>query len=693
MPILFYILGTTLILSCLLDLRVKDTERLLSFGLVRVLLALPFLTGVYLYTAVNLRYQLVAPLFFSENVLAVIWLLTAYRMHNTVLPATAASKLYKLSFAVAGITVVASGGYWLLMPPPSEILEGVILFPSYGQLYLSSLFTLMAVFFMVWRLEVFWRALNPKERRQYTYLVIGLFLVCGCLFWLTSYRLLFRRQVVDHYWLACSLVFIAWLFILYGVARHRLLNRKLFVSRKVVYSAAAPVVFAGYLILLGFASLVMRAFGWSLHHVFQWLLVLVGLLIVVVLLFSEKVRSAVRYFVSTHFYVNKYEYRDEWLAFTNLLKSSLTEADVAEALRRILSESLYTRRIMIWLGDAYSGFRLIDRDKNNPADAVVTAGDPLVLYLQQEPYFYLDMPVEKEAWRYVSSVKRDFFLKNGLVLVVPITVGGQYVGLIGLGPEYTGGRYGPDDFDLLAALGSQAALAVLAARAAEKRAQTREMSAWNTLAAFVLHDIKNAAAILNLIRENAPAHIHKPEFQQDLLASIDDALKRMKKVQGRLNVLKGSTMPAVETVEIGRFVKECCQKLDRKLPELSVKVQCNQDVSIQTDPEIVTQILENLLLNAHEAVGTETLIHITVANADYGNVRLEINDNGPGIPAELLPDRLFEPFTTCKPNGSGIGLWQARRLVESLGGTIGAENLAAGGAKFVVQLPIGRAAS
>ena len=693
MPILFYILGTTLILSCLLDLRAKDTDRLLSFGLVRVLLALPFLTGVYLYTAVNLRYQLAAPLFFSENVVAVIWLLTARRMHNTVLPATAASRLYELFFAVAGITVVASGGYWLLMPPPSEILEGVILFPSYGQLYLSSLFTLMAVFFMVWRLEVFWRALNPKERWQYTYLVIGLFLVCGCLFWLTSYRLLFRRQVGDHYWLACSLVFIAWLFILYGVARHRLLNRKLFVSRKVVYSAAAPAVFAGYLILLGFTSLVMRALGWSLHHVFQWLLVLVGLLIVVVLLFSEKVRSAVRYFVSTHFYVNKYEYRDEWLAFTNLLKNSLNEADVAEALHRVLSESLYTRRIIIWLGDADNGFRLIDGDKNNPADAVVTAGDPLVLYLQQEPYFYLDMPVEKEAWRYVSSVKRDFFLKNGLVLVVPITVGGQYVGLIGLGPEYTGGRYGPDDFDLLAALGSQAALAVLAARAAEKRAQTREMSAWNTLSAFVLHDIKNAAAILNLIRENAPAHIHKPAFQQDLLASIDDALKRMEKVQGRLNVLKGSTMPAVETVEIGRFVKECCQKLDRKLPELSVKVQCNQDVSIQTDPKIVTQILENLLLNAHEAVGTETLIHITVANADYGNVRLEINDNGPGIPAELLPDRLFEPFITCKPNGSGIGLWQARRLVESLGGTIGAENRSAGGAKFVVQLPIGRAAS
>ena len=77
----------------------------------------------------------------------------------------------------------------------------------------------------------------------------------------------------------------------------------------------------------------------------------------------------------------------------------------------------------------------------------------------------------------------------------------------------------------------------------------------------------------------------------------------------------------------------------------------------------------------------------------HKTVQLEITDGGPGIPEELLPDRLFVPFKTTKPNGSGIGLWQVKRLVESLGGTIEAGNVEGGGAKFVVRLPLKRSQS
>ena len=661
----------------------------------RVLLLLPFLAGVYVYVALDLQILVVAPLFFSENVFSLIWLFMAYGLYHATFPAAARSNLILLSSVVAGSAVAGAGGYWLFNPPEAITFENVILFPRYGQLYLSSLFLLIAVFFMAWRLEMFWRALPQKEGWQYRYLVIGFFLVCGSLFWGASYRLLYRRLDGDQLLLLAVLLLIAWLFILYAVVRHRLLNRKLFVSRKVVYTSLAPAAFAGYLILLGFASLLMRAFGWSLPFIFQWLLIVIGLLFVVVLVFSGKVRATVKYFISTHFYVNKYEYRDEWLAFSNLLQGTLTEREVVDALHRILSESLYTRQIMIWVGDMQDGFRLIDGDKDHDrsADAVIAADDPLVLYLQNEPYFYLEMPGNAQAGQRVISEKRDFFRTSGLVLVVPLTIGGQCVGLVGLGSEYTGGRYGRDDFDLLTALGSQAASAILAARTAEKLAQARETSAWDTLSAFVLHDLKNAAAILSLVKENAPAHIHKPEFQQDLLASVDDALKRMHKVQERLYTLKGEKTPVIKAVEFSQFVRSCCKKLTRKIPNLTIEVQCRRNLTVQTDSEIIAQILENLMLNALEAGETGTLVHVTVSNADHKTVQLEITDSGPGIPEELLPDRLFAPFKTTKPNGSGIGLWQVKQLVESLGGTIEAGNIDGGGAKFVVRLPLKRSPS
>jgi len=695
MNVVIYALGTALILSCFLDVRIKESERLFSFMLVRVLLLMPAMAGVYLLVSFNIQFHLIAPLFFAENVISLIWLLMAYRLHHAVLPETAKSKIFHVLFAVAGGIVIATGGYWLFNPPAIELVDTVILLPRYGQLYLSSLFMLVAVFFMAWRLEMFWRTLAHKDRWRYKYLVIGFFLACGSLFWSSSYRLLYRQLNGEHQSLLAVLLLIAWLFISYAVVRYRLLNRKLFVSRKVIYSAAAPIAFAGYLILLGLASLLIRAFGWSLPFIFQWLMIVTGLLFVVVLFFSGKVRAAVKYFISTHFYVNKYEYRDEWLAFSNLLRGTLTERDVVDALHLILRESLYTRQILIWLGDVQEGFRLIDGDKDQERaiHGVITAEDPLVSYLQNERFLYLEMPGDTEAAQRVFSEKIDFFRMSEVVLVVSLTIGEQCVGLVGLGPEYTGGRYGRDDFDLLTALGSQAASAILAARTAEKLAHARETSAWNTLSAFVLHDIKNAAAMLSLAMVNAPAHIDKREFQQDLLALIDDVLKRMTRVLKRLKTLKGEMVPTIQEVDIGRILSEYCSVLAKKLPNIVIELKDNREVIINTDPTVVEHIIENLLLNAFEAGGPGTRVQIGVVDGSSRFVELEIMDDGPGIPLDLLPDRLFQLFTTGKQNGSGIGLWQVKQYVANLGGTIAAENVAGGGAKFVVRLPIDRAAS
>jgi len=695
MNIVIYALGVALILSCFLDVRIKEAERLFPFMLVRVLLLMPAMAGVYLFVSFNLQFHLIAPLFFSENVFSLIWILMAYRLHHAVLPEALKSNIFHLCFAVAGVIVIGTGGNWLFNPPATELVDTVILLPRYGQLYLSSLFMLIAVFFMAWRLEMFWRTLAHKERWHYKYLVIGFFLACGSLFWCSSYRLLYRQLNGEHQSLLAVLLLIAWLFISYAVVRYRLLNRKLFVSRKVIYSAAAPIAFAGYLILLGLASLLMRAFGWSLPFIFQWLLIVMGLLSVVVLVFSGKVRATVKYFISTHFYVNKYEYRDEWLAFSSLLQGTLTEREVVDALHRILSESLYTRQILIWLGDVQEGFRLIDGDKDQgrATYGVITADDPLVLYLQNEQYFYLEMPGNAKAMQRVISEKKEFFRTSELVLVVPLIIGGQCVGLVGLGPEYTGGRYGRDDFDLLTALGSQTASAILAARTAEKLAQARETSAWSALSAVVLHDIKNAAAMLSLAMVNAPAHIDNREFQRDLLALIDDALKRMTRVLKRLKTLKGEMVPTIQEVDIGRILSECCNVLAKKLPNIVIEPKDNREVVINTDPAFIEHILENLLLNALEAGGPGTRVQIRVVDSSSRFVDLEIVDNGPGIPLDLLPDRLFQLFKTGKQNGSGIGLWQVRQFVESLGGTIEAENVEGGGAKFVVRLPRDRAAS
>ncbi len=688
-----YALNLLLLLSCLADARPVGPERRFSFMLLRLIACIPLLAGQYALFYFQYPVPVTAPLFFSEIIFSFLLLMLSFRLRQLLHPADPLGRVRQWLFRGLALVVAAVGALWLWNPPDHALGVDALILPHFGQLYVACLFALLADLIAAWRLEMFWRLIGARERRPYKYVVIALFLILGGQAWSLSYRLTYLRVAGDHLLLLAILLGIAWLTIVQAVTRHRLLNRKIFISRQVLYSALTPLVFAVYLFLVGLVSMLIRMFGWSLPFVLEWLLIVMGLLALVALAFSSSVRSRIKYYISTHFYLNKYEYRDEWLAFSELLQGKLTEAEVAEALRRILHESLYTRTIMLWLADGHGGFRLLpEPGATTPlTDAVLAPDDPLVRHLQNVPYIYAKAAaIDPEVQRLIDQ-KRTFLEATGLVLIFPLIIGTQCMGLIGLGPEYTGGLYGRDDFDLLAALGSQAAWALLAVRNAESLAQAREQSAWNTLSAFVLHDIKNAATMLGLVRQNAPTHIHNPEFQQDMLASIDDALKRMDKVQARLKTLKGKLVPVKADVALEPFLYATIRKISQKLPSLRIVLSCAQPVTIYSDPDILTQILENLLLNAIEAGNGlgDIRIQLDVVLPSEHDVEIILTDNGPGIPLEMLPDRLFEPFATTKERGSGIGLWQVKRMVESLSGTIMASNLGPDGcARFKLHLPL-----
>ncbi|MBI5551636.1 MAG: PEP-CTERM system histidine kinase PrsK [Desulfobacterales bacterium] len=690
-----YTLNLLLLFSCLADERPIGAERRFSFMLLRLIACIPLLAGQYAFFYFQPLSRMVAPLFFSECVFGLLLLLLNFRLRPILYPEAPPHRAQPWLFwsLAAGASLI--GGFWLWTPPGYEVAGDALLLPYSGQLYAACLLVLITILVAAWRLEMFWRRIGSRERRPYKYVVIGLFLILGSLAWSLSYRLAYLRVDEDHLLLLAIFLGIGWLIVVHAVARHRLLNRKVFVSRRVIYSTLTPLVCAVYLLLVGSISLVMRTFGWSLPFVLQWLLIVMGLLALVVLTLSTRVRTGIKYYISTHFYLNKYEYREEWLAFSELLQGKLTEAEVAEALRRILRECLYTRILMLWLEDGHGGFRLL-APPGSPApgeNGVLTADDPLLRHLQNAPYIYMRKSGFDPEVQRVFDQKQAFFSSTGLVLLYPLVIGTQCMGLIGLGPEYTGGTYGRDDFDLLAALGSQAAWALLAVRNAERLALAREQSAWNTLSAFVLHDIKNAATMLGLVRQNAPEHIHDPEFQQDMLVSIDDALKRMNKVQARLNTLKGEIVPVLGPLALAPFLDATIRNLAKKLPRLSIALVCPVTITIQTDPDFLTQILENLLLNSLEAGsgGNGIKVKICVTPQSPQDIEISITDNGPGIPSELLPDRLFEPFATTKERGSGIGLWQVKQLVEILGGTVTAGNPGPkGGGCFQLRLPLAR---
>lgn len=684
---LFYALNVLLLLSGIASIRLKSGERHFSIALLRNLSGLPLLAGEYIYLAYHFEPQAAQLILFSEIIFTLLCFSLAFRLHNVADTKTNNSKRYSLiepSIAAVAIYFLVNGS--------TQISESGLSFRNYSPEYFSALFILITVLYTSWRLEQFWRGLNTAQRWEYKAMVVGSLFISGALLWSSSYRLTYLSILPKHFLLLAALLLSGWTLMIYGVVSHRLLNRKIFISRKVVYSFVVPSILAAYLLGFGLISLIINTFGLQLSYVLKWLFLVLGCVAIGLFSFSGKVRRRIQFFVSTHFYINKYEYRDEWLALSHELQGALTELDVVMALCQVLSESLYTTEIFVWIGDSAKGYTLVSApnisDINNDTHKIA-AHDPLIYFILAHSHFHLDDTEPDPAWQNIVNTKRDLLSNLNLTLLTPISVGGHLIGIIGLGPEFTDGQYGHDDFDLLTVLGGQTASALMAVRMAEELANTREKQAWEHLSAFVLHDIKNATTMLSLVKENAPEHIHEPDFQQDMLELMDDVLRRMGRVEKRLLTLKDEIEPDLQPLELNQFLQTSCHRLETKLQSLKIDFKYSGDVLVHSDPELLFSILENLLLNAFEAQREGTIVKIrTGKESATSEGFVEITDNGPGIMEAFLPDILFEPFKTDKKGGSGIGLWQAKKVLTSLRGTISADNTPQGGAQFMVKLPL-----
>ncbi|WP_419655358.1 two component system sensor histidine kinase [Desulfosarcina variabilis str. Montpellier] len=685
---IFIIGGFSIILlfSIIVDCRVDQPVRLVYFSILRMLVIIISLAAVYWVVVFGKEFYFIPLLYAAESIFALFWMLLAYRFFQVRKDKKRQNILIELLFLLlsTGVLVTALNTHLTLFAGAS-IVDKVLLISNPSLSYYSALLMLVSTILMAWQIEAFWRSLDAGGKQGHKYLAIGILLVCAIMGWSGAYRLTYLRLPREHVLLLAVILFLGVAFIAYALVKYRLLNRKLFISRKVVYATLTPLLFAGYFLFVGISALLLKFFDWPVPFVAKWTFVIVGITVICVLALSGSIRRKVRFFISTNFYVNKYEYRDEWLAFSSLLQDKLTEKGVIEALHQILKDCLYTQRILIWSGDTQNGFKLIHHGKQPvDANAILAGDDSLICYLQNNPHLYVQDDHGDAIYQTILSERESFFQSHGIVLLVPLVLGSQFVGLVGLGEETTGGRYGHDDFDLLMALGSHAASALLAVRNAEKLAKTREQSAYIKLSAFILHDIKNAAAMLDLVRANAPRHMANPEFQQDMLETIDDALKRMVKVQNRLSVLKNETIPNFKSTNLYILLDSICKKLTKKNGKLEINVKYFDSVAVHTDPEFIERIIENLVLNANQAGATSVNVTATVNE----KIKISIADNGVGINEDLLPYALFESFKTGKPAGSGIGLWQARQLVEALGGDIQALNSPDGGALFVLLLPL-----
>ena len=491
-------------------------------------------------------------------------------------------------------------------------------------------------------------------------------------------------------------------------------------SHSILHNSLTVMLAGIYLVIVGVLAKVVAFFGGDASFALKAFLVLVSLVLLTMLLLSDRVRLNTKRFVSRHFQRPLYDYRTVWRTFTEGTARRVEQPDLCGQIVKLVSETFQALSVTVWLVDdqkenlAFAASTSLFETKASHLQLDRADAAQVMAALSQHPA-PLDLDSSKELW--AAPLRRlhpDEFRKGGNRVCVPMIAGGELLGVMTLGDRVGAVAYSLQDFDLLKSVSDQAAASLLNIQLSQKLWQAKQLEAFQAMSAFFVHDLKNTASTLSLMLQNLPVHFNDPKFREDALRGISKTVTHINDLIGRLSLLRQEL--AVQPVEsdLNELVMEALEgeetgdspegpgfrKLKRQSREVGIsqaqepgasRIEVQKELralpKVRVDPIQIRNVITNLVLNAREAVGVGGQIRVETSQRN-GWVVLGVADNGCGMTPEFVQRSLFRPFQTTKKKGIGIGMFQCKMIVEAHRGRIEVESEPGRGTAFRVLLPL-----
>ena len=514
---------------------------------------------------------------------------------------------------------------------------------------------------------------SPDAVWKIKYELIGLGIVVAIQVFYYSQALLYRSLNMNYLSLRSFLYLVAAVMIAYSlVFRHG--KGRVQVSRQVAFKSVIIITVGIYLILLGILGKGMQYFSsfFSRNIVISIIFITgTGLL---VLLLSDRFKRELKVHLHKNFYQYKHDYRTQWLRFTEQLSSSSSGDELIQHILSAYCNIFGITGSALFLLDTTRARYCAVADHNMTLKVeMVEAGNSLVTFMHQHAWVisvYEDVPG-------IRAEDSRCFCDNGVFFVVPLFNDTELEGFIVLArPVSSKEIFIYEDYDLMKTISRQAFLAIMHQRLSEQIIRAREIQAIGNVATFVAHDLKNHVSSLSLIVENAARHLHNPEFQKDMLASLGNTVTKMQTLIGRLKNFgeQDLNLHQVNLLELS-------EKTANLLLESRISVSGSPE-TVWGDETEIQKVIINLLMNAIEASEkTEPVIlEVGCDNAPY----IRVSDKGCGMTSRYIRAELFKPFRTTKRQGLGIGLYQCSQIMEAHGGRIEVNSIEDIGTVFTV---------
>ncbi len=558
--------------------------------------------------------------------------------------------------------------------------------------YVFHLCMLLSSILILMNLERTLRGSVGHQRWQVKYMVLGIGSIFAVWIYTSSQSILFYTLNTNLALAGGWVLIVASILTLRSVLRTPLLDLDLYLSHAFLYNSITVLIVGIYLLAVGILAKILNYLnrGSSLYlNAFFVFLALVGLSII---LLSDRLRRRTKHFIAAHLKRSPYDYRKEWTEFTRMTTSLTDIKDLCSAIVRKVSNTFETLSVTIWLMDekeerlVLGGSTALTELQGQNVVRDLEGGGELLSSLRKNQTL-VDLETSRESWVINLREAHSNFLKEARIrYCVPMAMSDQFIGLLTLYDRVAGVPLSDADFDLLRTIADQTAGMLLNLRLSERLRQAKEIEALQTMAAFLMHDLKNLASSLSLTMENLPIHFDNPEFRSDALKIVQQSVNKVNSLCGHLSMLSQKIeLKKVET-DLNELVASSLSYLNG-----SATVLISKDLQpvprLMIDPEQFQKVLMNLIPNANEALGNGGEIRVATEKSD-GWAIVSVGDNGCGMTKEFIEKSLFRPFKTTKKQGMGIGLFQSKMIIEAHQGRIEVESEEGRGSTFRIFLPM-----
>lgn len=443
---------------------------------------------------------------------------------------------------------------------------------------------------------------------------------------------------------------------------------KIRVSRKAAFHSATLLIAGLYLLFISGVGYYVRYFGGDWARALQLALVFFASVVLMILAMSGTMRSKLRVTLGKHFFRYRYDYREEWLRFTQTLSAQNSPQEMGQRVIRGLADMLESPAGCLWLKETGDeAFRSSASWNMAQPQQKEHSSSPFCQFLVNSGWVINLEEYRSFPQRYGDLVLPDWLheIKQSW-LIVPLNVGQDLLGFVVLASARADVDVNWEVNDLLKTAGRQAASFLAQMQATEALLEVRKFDAFNRMSAFVVHDLKNIVTQLSLMMKNAKRLHGNPEFQQDMLMTVENSLERMRQLmlQLREGATPTGTVHGVNLAAIVHRIESVARGRGSRL-----EVQLEEEVVARGHEERLERIIGHVVQNAFDATDPSDRVWLTLGRQS-GHAMVEVGDTGRGMSEEFVRDRLFKPFQTTKQAGMGIGAYESFQYVQELGGKI-----------------------